>query len=150
MTAVMILTVDPVCGHFITFMVLNYSNCSMLKTGIHGFAEDGLHFLRFRGGGDVPVSRFPIKKCVADTSADSECFVTMFSDLTDDPVYLMGHFYAHGDTLLSSRYPVRHSILVCFAPVYDLSCRFAAAYACLCDLLLLERHTSGSYANFLF
>ena len=92
-TSILIFTVNPVGGYFISDMITHDRDRTVLKPGVDRVTEHLLHLLRVRRGRDIPVTGNPPQDRIADTAADCKCLVTMFSQLSQDFLDLNRHFY---------------------------------------------------------
>ena len=91
--SILIFTVNPVGGYFISDMITHDRDRTVLKSGVDRVTEHLLHLLRVRRGRDIPVTGNPPQDRIADTAADCKCLVTMFSQLSQDFLDLDRHFY---------------------------------------------------------
>ena len=69
MASILVLSIDPVSGHLVAYLIPHNGHGTMLQSRINGMSENGFHLLRSCGSGDVPVSRNPVEKTVPDAAA---------------------------------------------------------------------------------
>ena len=84
MAAVQIGPVNPVGGYFIADMVHQNGHGTVLNSGIDGPFKDLFYLLRFRRGGDIPVSGRAAKQGIPHTAADGEGFMPRLPELSYD------------------------------------------------------------------
>ena len=88
MAAVLILSIDPVCSHFIPHMIEHDRDGSVLNTGVNRMTKQRLHDLRARRSRDVPVLRRTPEKCVAHASAHSVGIVAFLLQTVDNLIHM--------------------------------------------------------------